>query len=307
MDNNLALVCGVLVTFNPDDTQLELIQHNCMQLDKMIIFDNSTDQLVSKKIIEIINKLKGFSKSSENKYVYLTQKKNVGLPIAYNLSVNEATKSGISYILLLDQDAKIERDDVKTLLNGYFKLLREIKNIGAISFNTKETVHRPYDFLFDGRFKWSGFYYSDDFIEARDLINSGMLFDINTFLSVGGYNESYFLDNSDREFTLRLRKNGLRLFKSKNVIMFHNYDSDNNIDNLKNSERSPSRDYYIRDLFKCIPISLKLSFIDFLLVMLLLTSKIFTSLIIRNDRRVRGNYILSGIKDGVKYILNNNA
>lgn len=289
-------VCGIIVTYNPDEYSLFSIGKNIENLENIIVYDNSSDALRSEVLYDTVKSLELKHRTLPNKITYIRSSTNVGLSGAYNYCAKIAEMKNCKFIILFDQDSYYEMKTIDLLLDTYDELQSRFK-IGALSMEYLQESRRIYDFLFDGRFKWRGFYYSEDVIEVRDLINSGMMISLCVFNSVSGYNESIFLDNADRNFTLRLRLEGYHLFKSKRSYLIHNFGESVPEGSLIHTfYRDPSRDYYIRDLLGCLPIAKKISNIDFLLISLLLFSKV-TSALLKDRKRERLSYIFRGIKE----------
>ncbi len=292
-------ICGIIVTYNPDETNLDIIRENCLVLNKTIIYDNSTDNCYYKKLTQIVRRIQSFN-NKHRKIIIIHRGHNIGLSKAYNYSVRFAEKIGCKFVIFLDQDSLITFRDFKILIRDYNLLLKRGIMVGAISMHNMENFHTPISIFFDGTFRWNRFYYSDNIQEKRNLINSGLLISIKNFNLMNGYNEGFFVDNTDLEFTLRLRTKNLRLFESEDAKIMVNYKEV--VHNYKIASlpyRNPEREYFVRDLIRCLPLSCKLSKIDTLLIILLITSKLFGTLLFKDKKRERFVFILTGIKDAL--------
>ncbi len=289
-------VCGIIVTYNPTNNCIHAIERNCNTLAKVIICDNSTNNENANLLSNLVNNLNQKFNGPEQKIILIKNPQNNGLSVSYNRCASIAKDLGFTFIVLLDQDSFFENGSFEALLKDYDQL-SSLCQVGAISPSYLKNGRSFYDFLFDGRFKWKGFYYSEHIIERRDLINSGMLIALSVFYSASGYDERIFLDNSDRNFTLRLRLKGYRIFQSLNSKLIHNFgEKTPSKSKVKILYRAPDRDYFIKDLIGCLPIAKKLSFVDFSLIVLLLFSKILSTLLLKDMKKQRFDYIAKGIK-----------
>jgi len=140
---------------------------------------------------------------------YISDISNVGLSYAYNCAAEYAKEKGYEWILLLDQD---------TLFCG--NIIEMFKM--AIQGNPGVNIFAP--IIFSGNLLISPAKINI-FRKLRkpitgllplleyNVINSGMLVNVEAMQSVGGYNEDVWLDHSDYEFLNRMRKGGyLNLF-----------------------------------------------------------------------------------------------
>ena len=296
-------ICGIIVTYNPDKTNLDVIRDNCLVLRKIIIYDNSTNNCYYEKLTQIIQNIQSLN-NEHRKIIIIHRGQNIGLSGAYNSSVRLAEEIGCKFVIFLDQDSLITFRDLLILIRDYNSLLEKGIRVGAISMHNEEIFHTPISIFFDGKFRWRKFYYSDNIQEKRNLINSGMLISIKNFDLMNGYNESFFVANTDLEFTLRLRIRKLRLFESGDAKIMVNYkETTHNYKIAALPYRKPEREYFIRDLIRCLPLALELSKIDALLIILLIIAKLFGILLFKDKKKERFAFILSGIKDGLGFLM----
>lgn len=296
-------VCGIIVTYNPDESNLEVIRNDCLALYHIIIFDNSTENNHWDRIDRTIREIQALD-NGNRKITLIRQGQNIGLSQSYNQSIRLAERIGFKFVLILDQDSLITRDAIKILIRDHDMLLNKGVNVGAIATHNMQNYFTPLSFLFNGKFRWNGFYYSNNIQEKRNLINSGMLISVQNFNLVNGYDESFFVDNSDLEFTLRIRINNLRLFESNDAKVMVNYKEETyNYVVASISFRKPEREYFIKDLIRCLPLAYKISKIDMFLVLLLIVSKPLGTLLFKDNKRERFAFILSGIKDGMHCLI----
>jgi|GEM_PF-5801492 len=291
-------VLVVVVTYEPTEIQLNCIGDIIGSFRNVYIYDNSVSQISKERIRKLVLTCKA-NKLYSSKNIYFEQPGlNVGLPAAYNSSIKICDSFGYKYLFFLDQDAKINNDALEKIAAIYNDLEKSFK-VGALNLGAVQQDSRPYDFLFNGKFKWKGFYYSNEIIEKRYLTNSTFFISVDIFKSIGGYNESFFLDNSDMEISLRLRRAGYRLFLINTVNYTHNYGEVIPVSSygIKIAYRPPEREYFAKDLIRCLFLSKDVSFVDTALISLLIVSKLISILFLKDKKSDRLRYMLKGIKE----------
>jgi len=191
----------LIVTYNPDENLLELINIIVNQVDKIIIVDNNSSSIVFNKLLNI---------TKDNNIILIENKENFGIAKALNQGILYAKKMNYNWILTFDQDSKPFINIVEIISNVY-ELYPEKQKIGAIGVNFSKSNSESY-------FKIMG----NQLYRERDyLITSGCLLSIKTFIEIGGFREDFFIDNVDLEYSLRLRINGKISLITKNHGMCH--------------------------------------------------------------------------------------
>lgn len=181
-------------------------------IDCLMVFDNSPESLY-----EDISLAKGV-------YKYYWNKDNPGVSANYNKAAGYAAIKGYEWILLLDQDTSFPEDALDTYKKGIneypgeniFVPMHKIKNGKYIS--PVNSLRRVAANINPGVYK----------LGKYDIINSGILIRVTSFVSAGGYKEDVKLDFSDFQFFERLRG------KIKSVVIlnincmqdFSNYEQD---------------------------------------------------------------------------------
>jgi len=198
---NRDTICCLIITYNPDENLLELINIIVNQVNKIIIVDNNSS---SEGFKDLLN----FAKV--NDVILIENKENLGIAKALNQGILCARKMNYNWILMFDQDSKPFSNTVEIISNVY-SLYPEKQKIGAIGVNFLKSNSESY-------FKIAG----NQLYSERDyLITSGCLLSIKTFIEVGGFREDFFIDNVDLEYSLRLRKNGKICLITKKYGMIH--------------------------------------------------------------------------------------
>lgn len=167
-----------------------LIRNNADKIDCLLVFDNSKTTQYEK--IEIGNGI----------YEYFWNSKNPGVSENYNKAAKYACQNGFKWIMLLDQDTSFPPE----ALSIYKESLRQHPDkslfvpIHKISDN--KYLSPANSCLIKNKNEIRPGIYD---INKYDIINSGMLVNVNDFIKVGGYKEEVGLDFSDFQFLERLK------------------------------------------------------------------------------------------------------
>jgi rhamnosyltransferase len=189
----------------------------------------------------------------DNRFEVVSMGYNSGLGTAFNVGINAAHDRGAKWLYILDQDSVLAAGCLEKLFRTAQDLLKHIPSVSAISPTVRcrdfpEIIHYP--------LKWNGKQLLPEIHETRGLISeavqvdspisSGTLYRVDALKTIGGFNESYFIDFVDHECHLRLRKAGFTLWWEKNAEMFHQLGA---IQRMTDSglwiEHEPFRYYYM--------------------------------------------------------------
>lgn len=276
------LICCLIITYNPDDRLLNLINTINRQGCHIIIVDNSS----SNGGLAIIN-------SIENQYDVniIKNDNNLGIATALNQGVKEAIKCNFDFVLTFDQDST-PFDNIISVIKEVYDSYPFKYEIGAIGVS--------YESLFVDRLK--GNPQQEKYLEKDYLITSGCLLCVKSFIEIGGFREDFFIDNVDIEYSLRLTKNGKKSLFTIKPGMIHKAGEPlikkilgfNIISSNHNSFRRyfMSRNHVIvtRDYFFTNPyFILKLNFFYIL--------SIIKMLIVEKDRKSKLKRSFKGFKD----------
>lgn len=160
--------------------------------------------------------------------VYLSDTSNPGVSHAYNAAAGYARDNGYDWLLLLDQDTDFKDENY---LDYCIKTISDNSNSEAIApcVYVNNELFSPQKGLVwpkKGNYIIGGY----NSIKNASIINSGLLVKVDTFFSVGGYNENVPLDLADHQFMYRLGKNGVK-FYLMNFELFQSFS--NNVDNFE--------------------------------------------------------------------------
>ena len=287
---------AVIVTYNPQLSDLEILVTNIMTTVKMVVLvDNG-----SKNIEEV----KDFAGRFANARVILLGE-NKGIGYAQNRGIEmvfaDADTQGV---VLFDHDSHPQPDMIHILSQEYERLTATGVKVGALGpvyIDPRTQNHYPIS-VFAG-FSLKKFYPTEgnnDPIPATFIIASGSLIPRSTFETVGGMIESYFIDYIDIEWGFRAKKFGFDLYACPDAKMFHQVgDSRLKIFGREISKHSPLRRYY---LARNSVFMMKTGYIDWrykVREFFYSISRVFIFLAVVNKRGTYLKYIFRGWFDGL--------
>src|SRR6267154_6654289 len=100
-------VCAIVVTYGPDIAFPERLRNVAPQVGMTVIVDNGSSEAERGMLQEA---------ASDPNIDLILNDGNLGLARALNIGIQRAATLGYSWVLLLDQDTRVEPDMVRTLL-----------------------------------------------------------------------------------------------------------------------------------------------------------------------------------------------
>jgi len=202
-----------IVLYNPEDDQyIESIKILTLLGVTVFVFDNSE---LEKTRIENENKLKKFS--SLKVIVILSLKENIGLAAAFNNIVKKTLENeSFKGLFLFDQDSTVNATAIKKLCNSFEKL--EAKgDFGSVSGMPVRDNGIPYRLRpVDKSMK------NNQMLLVKRAASSFSLINVDAFRKIGMFNEKYFIDYIDIDFTTRCRKANLPIYVDRKAVFTHN-------------------------------------------------------------------------------------
>ena len=285
-------ICCIIITFNPNDELIKLLNIIDTQVSKIIIVDNFSE----KENFKIIRNLIQYKKIQ-----LIKNNSNYGIAKALNQGVLFAKQLGYDWAITFDQDTIPFNDIVKTLIDTYYEIPN--KNIiGAIGVNSVDINNNLY-YNIKAKTNYS---------IKKYLITSGTLLSLNVFFEIGGFSEDLFIDNVDIDYSLRINLIGKHSYITHKCGMLHK--PGNSISKkifgieLESSNHNALRKYYMsrnnfiltkKFIFQEPYFIIKMNF--FYIISLLKT------IIIEKNRKNKIRCIMKGIFDGVLYKVNQQA
>lgn len=197
-------VLAVVVTYRPaPDLARHLREVGC-QSNALVVVDNGSPDW---QWIEAL--------TTELGGTFVRNERNEGIARALNQGVELAQAGGYRWLAMFDQDSSLPPD----MINGLLKLVAshpEHKRIAVVAASYR-------DRNLAGHQRNDGNVLSEDsrWRSMRTLITSGSLVRVDTFSSVGRFDESLFIDFVDHDQCHRLRRNGWLLVQSRDIVLAH--------------------------------------------------------------------------------------
>jgi rhamnosyltransferase len=238
-------IASITVTYNPDPGRLsEQIRALRGQVDRILVVDNGSQAPVGDMLaadpggpsIELIG-------LAENR----------GVASAFNIGVRRARERGAQFVLLLDHDS-IPTPGMVTALRAAYERCAQSPGappVAAVGPRVNDVRdHREYPFI---RMGWTHNRHlrcgadGAQALACDFIISSGTLIPLESFSSVGEFDESLFIDSVDLEWCCRARSRGLALYGVCAARLDHWLGDQRRrvLGNLRLVVHSPQRVYYM--------------------------------------------------------------
>ena len=212
-------VIAIVVSFKGGEKTLKTIDALLPQVDHVHVVDNGSDLFSLDLLGGIKDERVSIRKLGEN----------LGIGGALNAGLLKARQLDCSWVLTMDQDSIAAPDMVGCLIKTI------VKNDDVLCLSPNLIVH------------------GDDKSPLKIgsvpyAITSGNMVNMEIYNSVGDYNEDYFIDCVDFDFSLRVRKAGFKIFKDPNAFLYHELGEKNDLPKLFKryyTLHSPLRRYYM--------------------------------------------------------------
>jgi rhamnosyltransferase len=189
---NVEYIMAVVVSYNGRESTRRTILALSGQVGHIHIVDNGSEA----DSLEILDSLAREHGVSINRLG-----ENRGIGHALNLGVAYAKKIGCTWLLTMDQDSTVDNG----LIKAYQSAVQLDHRVASLSPRIGK--------------KWSD---SDPkYVNVHSAITSGNLVNISVFEKIGLYDEGFFIDCIDFDFSLRLRRAGYKLLRVQNTEMQH--------------------------------------------------------------------------------------
>jgi len=183
---------AVVVSYNGREATRRTILALLGQVGHIHVVDNGSEA----DSLEILDSL-----ARENEITIERLGKNCGVGHALNLGVAHAKKIGCSWLLTMDQDSTVDNGLVKAYQSA------DLLDHRVASLSPRISKKRSYA--------------DPECFDIDSAITSGNLVRVGVFEKIGLYDEGFFIDCIDFDFSLRLRRAGYRLLLVQNAKMQH--------------------------------------------------------------------------------------
>jgi rhamnosyltransferase len=187
---------AAIVSFNGGENTLKLIDRLRLMVDCVYIVDNGSS-MYSKDLLA--------SKGTDLRVKILFLPENYGIGKALNLALEYAYSHNYKWFITFDQDSMPSLNMIKKILE--FRHVNRNSRCFTptlVTSKNSETINSEI---------------ANSIVSYA--ITSGNMIAVDVALEIGGYDEIYFIDCVDFEFSLRLRRYGYEIFRVGDAKMAH--------------------------------------------------------------------------------------
>ena len=234
-------VSSITVAFDPNAERLvEQVRALQGEVDQIIVVDNG-----SRSPVKDIPGLAGVD------VTLITLAANAGVARGFNVGIAAARERGAGFVLLLDDDSVPSPGMVAKLVEACRAQARPgAPGVAAVGPRVQDS-RDPQDYPFI-QLGWTHNRHvrcgatPDEVIACDFLISSGSLVPMESFATVGEFDEGLFIDSVDLEWCCRARDRGLMLYGVCATHLDHRLgDRRHAVFNMELVVHSPERVYYM--------------------------------------------------------------
>ncbi|MCH3909283.1 MAG: hypothetical protein LKE31_02780 [Bacilli bacterium] len=193
-----------IITFNPDiDILLLSLSKLQEEVSLVLIIDNASDNL---------NSFSGLVKRYSS-VVIVEHKTNEGIGKRLNEAVDFAISKNKRWLLLLDQDSVICQDYVHKCQLG----------VSAATVSSDEIAILSPTIALRNAIEKKAAICQDHFVKS--CITSGSLLNINVCKQIGDFNNDFFIDCIDEEYSIRVLNHGKKILCVPSAVLSHDLGS----------------------------------------------------------------------------------
>ena len=277
-------IFSIIVAYNSNTEELSALIRRLKQQTNLIIICNNSDYNIE---------------YNDNFIKVFNLAENLGIAKAQNVGMGWAFSNGADFVLQVDQDSVPDKSMVSQLLETYQILEKKGYNVGLVG-------PQDYDIITNeiriARLNKGKQIENSRIFLVDSILSSGSLISKKAYEIVGGMMDDLFIDLVDHEFCWRLRKSGFIVAKDLKAKLAHRLGNGKKriLGFLCVGVPAPIRHYYaFRNTIFLLsknyaPLYWKLSSIVKLIF------KVIVYPIMLDDGKSRLNYMLLGLKHGIK-------
>jgi rhamnosyltransferase len=206
--------CSIVICYHPEPSILEKIIKLADQVDRVVVIDNASNISERLPLTESLRR-------SDRIHLILNEE-NLGQAKALNIGVKYAQEHNYSWLLTMDQDSLVAPDMVENMSLAY-QQCSETDKIASIcpALASYDGISPPSDDKLQLR-SYSGKKIEGLYSFIKIVITSGNLVNVGVFDWIGLFEEDFFIDYVDQEFSLRLFQSGYRAIQANKAVLYHN-------------------------------------------------------------------------------------
>lgn len=211
-------ICLGIILYNPTNEDLKNIQLFSSFEYPIYVYDNSPHDDICKPL---------YYEKLQKSITFLGDGKNNGLSIGCDELCSTAKNNGFKFILLLDQDSRIDKTSIEKL--------------GCIAKKRSYAICTP-------QIVYQGENPRND-IDATELVSwcitSGSLINLYFYQKYWTFDKNYFIDRVDADCSRQIIKSGLQILRVNSSLLFQKLGEEKRIIGIHICQHSRVRHYYM--------------------------------------------------------------
>lgn len=193
-------VAAIIAAYEPAEPLVETVTMLFQQLDHVVVVNDGSPQ-ASTRI---------FARLQEAGATVIHQPGNTGIASALNAGLRTAEAAWVpEFYLTLDQDSRVTDRYVELAQKTFVDARAAGLDVGYICASSYSGHAIPIESTEDG------------FVHAFDPMQSGFLIPRSTVERIGNFDEGFFIDGVDSEYTMRARNAGLNVLVGDGCTIEH--------------------------------------------------------------------------------------
>jgi rhamnosyltransferase len=185
-----------IVLYYPDEGIIAKIRQYAEYLDVVIVVDNTDNGMPFSELNDIPN------------VAYRALGKNVGMAAALNVAAKMAIERKCSWMMMLDQDSKLDRSLYESI-TSHIIALGELR----LGIAAPVQVSKPSDLPTTCT--------TAPVQDVNYVMTSGSVMNLEAFQQCGPFEDKLFIDHVDHEYCLRLLRRGYRVVQFSRLVLSH--------------------------------------------------------------------------------------
>ena len=210
----MKICCGIIL-YNPSDSDVKNVQFYQEKFDKVYIYNNTekNDKELNKKV-------------KENNTSIISSGVNDGLSMACQRLCEKAKKDSYDYIILFDQDSRINEESIDALKNVNFE--------DGVAIYTPQIVYKGKEPISENGIEYVSW-----------CITSGSMINLHYFGNDYNFDINYFIDRVDKDFCEQIIRAGKKIVRVNEAILIQELGKMRMINGKPHYNHSTLRHYYI--------------------------------------------------------------
>jgi rhamnosyltransferase len=206
--------CAIVVSYNPESSIFEKILHLLDQVSRVVVIDNGSSKPDRDPLIKV-------TQQSDRIHLILNEE-NIGQAKALNIGIKYAQEHKYCWLLTMDQDSLVAPDMLLNMSLAYqecdlpdriVSICPVLASYDGIAPPSEDNIR----FRSFSRAKIEGLY-----SVTKLVITSGNLLSVDIFDEIGLFEEDFFIDYVDQEFSLRLFQSNYKAIQANKAVLYHN-------------------------------------------------------------------------------------